>query len=83
MSLTDESTKSEKSLVSVARLPLLPLHFEKRDFSEEPISFLKYSLEREFASIGRGMGIYHHVLCLGRNQGTYLEAVLARSLRSR
>jgi hypothetical protein len=36
---------------------------------------LKYSLEREFASIGRGMGIYHHVLCLGRNQGTYLEAV--------
>jgi quercetin dioxygenase-like cupin family protein len=36
---------------------------------------LKYSLEREVASIGRGMGIYHHVLCLGRNQGTYLEAV--------
>jgi hypothetical protein len=56
-------------------LPLLSLHFEKRDSSEKRISFLKYSLEREFASIGRGMGIYHHVLCLRRNQGAYLEAV--------
>jgi hypothetical protein len=45
VSLTDESTKSEKSLLSVARLPLLPLYSEKRDSSEKRISFLKFSLE--------------------------------------
>lgn len=68
MSLNDESTKSEKSLLSVAWSQLLPLHFEKRDFSEKLISFLKYSLEREFASIDQGMGIYPQVLRLRRNQ---------------
>lgn len=36
---------------------------------------MKYSLEREFASIGQGMGIYPHVLCLRRNQRNLSEAV--------
>ena len=54
---------------------MLPLHFEKRDFSEKLISFLKYSLEREFASIGQGMGFIPTFSAYEETKGTYLEAV--------